>query len=242
MAASYAFTQSMGIYGDLIERIEQMRSEGSSQADIARLGGVDGMYVSRLLKGARKDNIQKFLNFVERIGGKIVFGGESGCATAKDVHFVHPKVLSTEEAEGPIDDDYIAVPLAAMPVAAGTGMIPEDRIKSWVLVWTGQEAVRHRSNLAAVEIGKDQISMQPTLHPGDLVLVDRDDWLPKNPPGNIYLVQEPATDEAGLAIKRVRLQRKNGRELVVFFSDNPDYVPELYDLDADYEGAFAFLP
>jgi len=212
-----------------------MLSDGVSQSEIAKIGNVDKMYVHRILKGTRTTNLRKFLNFVENIGGRVVFDDNIPPETSKSVHFVKPKIISAKEGlEGPIDENYLAVPLASMPVAAGPGIIPEESIKSWVLVWTGQEAIRHRSNLAAIEIGRGQLSMEPTLHPGDLVLIDRNDTLPQDPPGNIYLVQSP--DDDGLAIKRVRLQRKNDQELVVFFSDNMDYLPEIFDLNADYEG------
>ncbi len=154
----------------------------------------------------------------------------------KSVHFVKPKIVTALPDDGPIDDDYIAVPLASMPVAAGRGIIPEDKIRSWILVWKGQEAVRHRGNLAAVEIGPRETSMIPTLHPKDIVLIDRDDYRPKPPPGNIYLVREPQGDVDGLAIKRVRFQIKNNKELIVFYSDNTDFAPDIYDMETDYSG------
>jgi hypothetical protein len=175
------------------------------------------------------------LDWMESLGFEVVFPGEKK-DTAKQVHFVNPRVVSVDEmTDGPVDDQYIAVPLATMPVAAGAGMIPEESIRGWVLVWTGQAAVRHKSKLVAVEIGRSQDSMVPTLHPFDLVLVDRDDTnVTRDFPGNIFLVQEPAHADAGLSIKRVKLQRKNGRELVTFFSDNPQYPPDIYELSSDY--------
>jgi phage repressor protein C with HTH and peptisase S24 domain len=42
----------------------------------------------------------------------------------------------------------------------------------------------------AVSIGKGEVSMVPTLHPGDIVLVDRAEKAP-DPPGKIMLVCEP---------------------------------------------------
>lgn len=223
----------MGIYSDLLGEIQRRINNKEAQSDIAQACNVQPMYVHRLLHGKRSKNSQKLFGFIESLGGKIVFSKDDA-ETTKSVYFVKPKIVSSAPDCGLVDENYIAVPLASMPVAAGQGIIPEEKIKSWVLVWTGQEAVRHRSNLVAVEVGMGQRSMEPTLHPGDIVLVDRNDRIPQGRQGNIYLVRAPSSDEAGLAIKRVALQKKNSHDLVVFYSDNNEFAPEVYSLDSDY--------
>ena len=235
------YSKRMGFYERLLEELNLALSEqfDGKMSHFAKAADAHPTTVKRILTGERSKRLSLICRLADSAGIQISgpFSSKDQAHTAKNVHFVKPQILSAEDVqEGPIDENYLAVPLAGMPVAAGTGIIPEESINSWILVWTGQEAIRHRTNLAAVEIGQGQLSMVPTLHPGDLVLIDRNDRIPHNPPGNIYLIQEPAADEAGLAIKRVRLQRKNDRELVVFFSDNTDYMPEIYDLNTDYDG------
>lgn len=237
MSTFYDFPTNMGLYEDLLSRIQKMISEGASQAEIARAGGVENMYVNRLINQKRPKNVQLLSRFIENLGGKLVFPDQQQTIeTAKSVHFVEPQIISSDQTESrPADDDYVAVPLASRAVAAGNGIIPDDSHLNWVLVWKGQEAVRHRNNLAVVKIDKREgSSMEPTLHPEDLALIDRDDRVPREPPGNIYLVQLPSGDEMGLAIKRARTQRKDGKELIVFYSDNPEFGPEIYDLASDY--------
>ena len=76
--------------------------------------------------------------------------------------------------------------------------------------------------------------MEPTLHPGDIVLIDKGDYRPSPPPGNIYLVRFPG-DDGGLAIKRVQTYSKDKKYLISFYSDNPQYPPEIYDLKVEYD-------
>ena len=102
-----------------------------------------------------------------------------------------------------------------------------------------QQSVRTRSNLLAVEIGKNQISMTPTLHPGDIVLVDRDDWGQHSgykSPGNIFLVREVG-QEGGAKVKRVALAGRNDSAIITFYSDNyEEFEPEPHLLAQDYGG------
>lgn len=220
------------MYEKIIAYLKSFAGE-NGQVKLVEATGMSQSQISKFLRG-QNIGIKSAAKILDLLGAEITFP-EERTETVKNVCFIAPKKISSMPGvEGPIEDNYLAVPLASMPVAAGAGIIPEEKIRSWILVWTGQEAIRHRTNLAAIEIGKGQFSMEPTLHPGDLVLIDRNDTIPQDPPGNIYLVQSP--DDDGLAIKRVRLQRKNGQELVVFFSDNMDYLPEIFDLDVDYDG------
>jgi len=225
---------NMGLYEDIIHGLQTVVSkkfEGKPYRLAKLLGERKVSYVQKILKGERQKNLQLFCRLLEAAGAKITF---EEADASREVHFVNPKIVNAEEIDGPVDDDYLAVPLASMPVAAGPGIIPEEDIQSWVLVWRNHESVRHRSNLVAVEIGKNQHSMEPTLHPKDIVLIDRSDFIPKEPPGNIYLIREPAPDCA-LAIKRVRIQVKDGQEFIVFYSDNPQYPPDFYNLKIDYD-------
>jgi phage repressor protein C with HTH and peptisase S24 domain len=102
-----------------------------------------------------------------------------------------------------------------------------------VLVYRHQHAVRLKSNLLAVEIGKTSTSMEPLLHPGDIILCDRDDFKPTKP-GGIFLVREPE-QHGGAKIKRVATKPVDNDLLITFYSENSaDNSPEMFSLRGDY--------
>jgi len=196
---------------------------------------VDPSQLNRFLKKERGLNADSLGNILDKIGVSIQFGDEPEDA-AKEVCFRLPgKVQAGVNAPDPQPEDYLAVPLAASPVAAGPGLIPEDKIEGWVLVWRHQESIRFRTNLVAVEVGKHELSMTPTLHPGDIVLVDRNDRDP-SPAGKIMLVMEPGSD-GGAMIKRVNTKRLDDDIELIFYSDNSRvFPPTTYRLGRDYDG------
>ena len=114
------------------------------------------------------------------------------------------------------------------------GYIPQEKVKSWFLAWRHHPAVRFRRNLIAVEIGPQSTSMQPTLNPGDIVLVDRDERDVQRP-GHMMLVTDP---DGGGMVKRVSIEdRGNGDYRITFYSDNAALHPPLvYSLREDYAG------
>lgn len=151
----------------------------------------------------------------------------------RDVCFVDAKVVPAGEgAEPPQAEDYLAAPLVG-EVGAGPGYLPEEDIKSWFLVYRNLPAIRHRSNLMAVEIGKNSTSMQPLLNPGDIVLVDRNDK-DVDYPGHIMLVRDP--DGQGM-VKRVSVEESRGDFIIQFYSDNAVRNPPMvFSLRSDYLG------
>ena len=196
---------------------------------------IDPSQLNRFLKMERGLNADSLGHILDRIGATITFGDEPADA-AKEVCFRLPgKTQAEGSAPDPQSEDYLAVPLAASPVAAGPGLIPEDKVEGWVLVWRHQESIRFRSNLVAVEVGKNELSMTPTLHPGDIVLVDRNDRDP-SPAGKIMLVCEPGV-EGGTMVKRVNTKRLDDDVEIIFYSDNSrDFPPTTYRLGRDYDG------
>ena len=197
--------------------------------------GVDPSQLNRFLKKERGLNTESLGHILDRVGVTIQFGDEPVDA-AREVCFRPPgKTQADINAPDPQSEDYLAVPLAASPVAAGPGLIPEDKVEGWVLVWRHQESIRFRTNLVAVEVGPNEVSMTPTLHPGDIVLVDRNDRDP-SPAGKIMLVSEPGQD-GGVMIKRVNTKRLDDDVELIFYSDNSrDFPPTTYRLKRDYDG------
>lgn len=228
----------MGFTDDVREALLSRIGRGKRYPNNKRMAddlGIDPSQLNRFLKKERGLNADSLGYILDRIGACINFGDEPADA-AREVRFQLPtKVPAGETSPDLQPDDYLAVPLAASPVAAGPGIIPEDKVEGWVLVWRHQESIRFRSNLVAVEIGQNELSMVPTLHPGDIVLVDRNDRDP-SPAGKIMLVCEPGED-GGVMVKRVNTKRLDDDLELIFYSDNSrDFPPTTYRLERDYEG------
>lgn len=216
----------------LLDRIGQGKRFPNNKRMADELG-IDPSQLNRFLKKERGLNADSLGHILDQLGVSITFGDEPADA-AKEVAFQLPSKSQVDTGTAdPESDDYLAVPLAASPVAAGPGLIPEDKVEGWVLVWRHQESIRFRSNLVAVEVGKNEVSMVPTLHPGDIVLVDRNDRDP-SPAGKIMLVCEP---DGGTMVKRVNTKRTDDDLELIFYSDNSrDFPPMTYGLDRDYDG------
>lgn len=170
---------------------------------------------------------------LDKLGARIVFPDEVKERTRNCVFIKAVKTQPLENTPPPKSEDYKAVPLVDMPVAAGAGLITDDAIRSWVLVYSLHQSVRMKSNLIAVEIGRGQRSMVPTLHPLDMVLVDLDD---RNPGvgKSMFLVKEP---DGSVMVKRVSMDVRNGKTHLIYYSDNAqEYPPVMYVLEDDYQG------
>ncbi|MDP8257348.1 MAG: S24 family peptidase [Candidatus Alcyoniella australis] len=133
-----------------------------------------------------------------------------------------PMANGVEDAE-PVE--FRRVPLVAGAVAAGAEMVGREALKGWAVIHRDQ--IKGRKNLVAFTVDKVQgTSMLPTIRPGDIVAVDRDDLDPgryKTP--KIFLVRT----EDGLTIKRTA---RRGH-LLVLNADNPasGWIPLVLDLN-----------
>ena len=213
---------------------KRIQASGMSQAQFSRETGVQQGSLSRFLKGEQSslsgDTVAKIVNF---FGAKLVFPGENE-EPSRDVCFVNTRIMPAGEyVAPPVAEDYLAAPLVG-EVGAGLGYIPQDVIEGWCLVSRNNPAVRSRSNLIAVEIGHSSYSMQPTLNPGDIVLVDKNDRSIQHC-GHIMLVTDP--EGAGM-IKRVAINDKKDDDYrIIFYSDNNlQHPPLVYSLRNDYAG------
>jgi len=197
--------------------------------------GIDPSQLNRFLKKERGLNADSLGHILDQVGASISFGDEPADA-AREVCFRMPgKTQAETNTPDPQSDDYLAVPLATLPMATGPGQIPEDKVEGWILVWRHQESIRFRSNLVAVEIEKNEISMASTLQPGDIVLVDRSDRDP-SPAGKIMLVCEPGREGKSM-VRRVNTKRLDDDLELIFYSDNNrDFPPTTYRLERDYQG------
>lgn len=203
-----------------------------TKAELAEFAGIAPSQVKKYQTASDMKNIEKFFAFLDKLGVNLDF--EPNPEPDRDVCFVNARIAPIGAGiEPPQSEDYIAAPMVG-EVGAGLGYIPQDEVKSWFLAYRHHPAVRFRRNLIAVEIGAHSTSMQPTLNPGDIVLVDRDDRDVLRP-GHMMLVTDP--DGAGM-IKRVSIEDKqDGDYRITFYSDNGlKYPPRVYSLLKDYAG------
>lgn len=182
------------------------------------------------LNKERKPKFEYLEPILEIMGTTISFADKE---PSKEVCFVDAKIVNAEDSQQKPDaEDYLAVPVVD-EVGAGPGIIPQNQLLSWFLVYRHQPAVRYRTNLLAVQIGKNSTSMLPTLRPLDIVLIDRDDKDVKKS-GRMFLVMD--SDGAG-KIKRVAVEDVKNDCRIIYYSDNAaDNPPEIYSLKEDFYG------
>lgn len=202
---------------------------GGNVSRASQAWGVTGDNLHKWLRGDRVPTLEKISPIMNQLGISLNLPHEAG----RDVCFVDAKIVPAGEyAEPPQAMDYMAAPLVG-EAGAGPGYLPQNEIKSWFLVYKHQAAVRYRRNLIAVEIGQNSTSMQPTLNPGDIVLVDRDDR-DVSKPGHMMLVLDPM-DGSGM-IKRVAVTDLDTGDLrITYYSDNTaENPPMVYSLKNDF--------
>lgn len=219
-------------YIEYVQGVVGKEGKFKTNLELAEFAGISPSQVKKYQTRETMQNVGKFLDFLGKIGGKIVFDEKQDAS--KDVCFVDAKIVDTVEgAESPRSEDYIAAPLVG-EVGAGPGYLPGDDVKSWFLVYRQLPAIRYRKNLIAVEIGAGSNSMQPTLNPKDIVLVDRDDR-DVTQPGHIMLVMDPM--DGGGMIKRVSVREKDDDFIITYYSDNTaKWPPMMYSLNKDFGG------
>lgn len=209
--------------------------EFATRVDMARFLGLSPTQQTKLFNFLKGSDTQykAVLDWFERLGGKF----ESEITPSKDVCFVDARIAPAGDAlPPPPDEDYLAVPLVE-EVGAGPGIIPQNELISWFLVWRHQRAIQHKRDLIAVMLGKHSTSMVPTLKPQDIVLVDRQDKDVMNFKGRIMLVLDPA-DGSG-KIKRVAAENQPKKKdyRITYYSDNAaENPPEVYSLMEDFDG------
>lgn len=114
--------------------------------------------------------------------------------------------------------EYVTIPQVEGRIAANpAGLIPGDAVESQVWLHRAQLCGRH--DLVAVRLAHDADSMEPSLHPGDLVVIDRGDR--EITTRGVYAVRLP--DLESCTIKR--LQLIPDQNIVLLLSDNPKYEP-----------------
>lgn len=227
------FEKYMDFAGSLVaDKNSGSNARFKNQKALADFVGIANSQAAKYRDENSLGNIKKFMNFLDKLGVNLNFSANE--EPARDVCFVDAKIVSAgDHVEPPRVEDYIAAPLVGK-VGAGPGYAPKDEVKSWFLVYKNVPSIMYRRNLLAVEIAQGSFSMVPTLHPGDIVLIDRDDCTVSTP-GKMWLVKDDY--DQGM-IKRVKIDRVSRDDLAItYYSDNiRDYPPVTYSLRRHFDG------
>lgn len=223
----------MNIHQDIIKALERFRDKthNGHAEKAANALGITPPTLSRWLSGKHIPKLESLLPAFEALNARLTFQGKE---EAREVCFVNARVVSAPNGGPPIvPEDYLAVPVVD-EVGAGPGIIPQDDIKSWFLVYRDISSIKYRKDLIAVQISAGSDSMSPLLNPYDIVLVDKEDT--RIVTGRIMLVKEP--DEGAGMIKRVAVDAlKDGDTRITFYSDNAaNNAPRIFSLRNDYFG------
>lgn len=217
------------LYQKTLDRLRQYaQSKGSISALADSLEAKRSVF-HKALKG-KQTYAKTYLDWLEKAGAQIVFPEDNLFAATRPIQIFYTSTTS-DGASRPPGDNYLAVPLVDRSNMAkrNSNVEPQD----WIII-RAKDDFKDQANLVVLQIDIEENSMSPLLYPGDFVLVDCNCNLPQEPPGNVYLAQTP--DREGALVKRVQIHKKNDKSNVIFYSDNPVYGPETYDLNSDFDG------
>lgn len=158
------------------ERIRTERKrQGLTQQDLAQYAGIAKQTLSDLENGSSKSTTT-LPKIAERLGLSA-----SWLQTGRG-----PK----ESTHGDADADVAAIKAYANGIALGDGSTPEEYAEAHRLLFR-KSSLRRKGILGRqleVYYGRGD-SMEPRIHDGDAILVDRDDCSPKD--GHVFVIEGP---------------------------------------------------
>lgn len=163
---------------------------------------------------ATTDLLCRFAEKLNIPAHELIREGGSAPVQTPDLKIFQPTSISS--AASIKSEDYVSIPLTDSSIAAGQPIIQEDNIEDYVLLHI--RAAGKRKNLVASRV--DGESMEPMLHSGDIVVIDRDDkkWT-KN---RIFAIFH----EGGLTAKYLEQQQN----LLILRPINPHYQVQIINL------------
>ena len=224
----------MSTLEDFRHILEKAEQEFHSLNKLCLEAGVDYSSIHKWLNGKQASlNLNTVAKILDLLGMTIQKNAPTTAPT-KEVCFVDAKIVPAGDGIAPPQaEDYLAAPMVG-EVGAGRGYIAQEDVLSWFLVYRPALPAQHSKDLFAVQIGKASTSMQPTLNPGDIVLVDKGADI-RGFMGRMMLVRD-ADRESGM-IKRVELTPKEDDTIITYYSDNAaQFRPMVYSLKNDFDG------
>jgi transcriptional regulator with XRE-family HTH domain len=196
------------------KRLRQLRKQrGWSLSDLAFKASI----TPRVLEFYEKGQAQIPLDLLNDLANQFNVDPHELLAEQESPPFAIPelKVYQAASAKNALKlrrEDYVSIPLTESSIAAGQPIIQADKIEDYVILHI--RAAGRRNNLVASRV--DGESMEPMLHSGDIVVIDRNDRrVVKN---KIYAIFH----EDGLTAKYV--ERK--KDLLILHPINPTFDPQ----------------
>jgi hypothetical protein len=232
----FSLILSMSFLEDIVNELNHGLNKyyHGKYSHLAKAAGVHGTTVKKILSGGNLVWLGNLARVADATRTRVCQDGGST--------YIEPAIKSFPNVEQ-ADHDSKQIPLfdtgSAIQFIEGLNSPnrPEISPIRHIQISTKFEFIKYRSDLLAVEIHSQANCMSNTLNPGDIAVIDIKECIPHQPPGNIYLVKEPGNGKAH--IKRVRSQRVNDSDFLVFYGDNPGFGPEMFSLERDYKGRLA---
>lgn len=198
---------------------ERLRFIRDKKLELSRAKFIEGLGISsRTLESYEANETSPDADFLERVWTKY-----NKFLTLDDFNWL----LIGERGQGLPAGDYARVPLYDVSAAAGAGAVVSGEEVLDVLAfkksWLASELRVSEKDLALIFVSGE--SMEPTLRPGDMALIVKQEGQPVD--DGIFVVRL----EDALLVKR--LQRLPGGRLQVS-SDNPAYRP--FEIDMKTQG------
>ncbi len=152
--------------------IQVRKSKGWSTTQFASFVGLRENVLQLYEKGSGAISLC-FLRKLEETSGIVLMDAArenfSELPAAPELRVIAPDNM--ESGPGLNKEDYISIPLTDSAIAAGQPIIQENNIEDYVLLHI--RAAGKRANLVASRV--DGQSMEPMLHSGDIIVIDRND-------------------------------------------------------------------
>lgn len=195
-------------------RLAQLIAETGSATEVARQAGTGRSYLSQIIGSKGKRNLGDLL--AQRL--EDAFGKPRGWMDSQESHSSDSGPIISDHAVWDDPSEFVKIPRLEVAASLGNGSITpeEDNIKGYLAfrnIWLQKRRLNPRFLTIIDAIGD---SMQPTIHDGDVLLVD---------------LRQKEPQDNGIFVLRLdnqlyakRLHTRPGREIVVH-SDNPASPP-----------------
>ena len=151
----------MDIYAEFLALLDKAIAKCGNAKKLAEALDVHPNLITRWKKGERVPTITSIQPLLDFLG---VGFSDPTVTQSKEVCFVDARIAPAGDTlPPPPDEDYLAVPLVE-EVGAGPGIIPQNELISWFLVWRHQRAIQHKRDLIAVMLGKHSTSIRLVKH------------------------------------------------------------------------------
>ncbi|MCH8156357.1 MAG: hypothetical protein IID18_01165 [Nitrospinae bacterium] len=206
----------------IAKRIKSLRKKfGWSIEDLAKQLSMNSVVFENYEKGIwpLSTTLLGDLLRIFRVEPHLLFQDEPPTTQVPELKIFH--ATSTKGSPSIQSEDYVSIPLTQSSIAAGQPIIQEDNIEDYVLLHI--RAARKKNNLVASRVDGD--SMEPMLHSGDIIVIDRDDK--RIVPKKMYAVFY----EDGLTAKFIEKQK----HLLILRPVNPTAQVQVINLNENQD-------